>query len=624
MRSVLGREGNHCDSAIGALEMMDAVEFLFPRDLEVTPSGIRAVLFIGSCLSEAYVLRQRKVDPGVHIDHILFNNAADLPERSDAELAAYDFQYVQLPLRSVLTDAVVRIADNDRREEPLDWFALGKANIDAMLDKAMAYNARTGLLTIISTFVVPQGRVSPSLTDDRSKQDLRWVVHELNNYLAEKARGFANTYLADVDMIADALGKRFFMDDFISFHTHGSVHYPDWDEDDRIEAAPFGALFENRYEEFFDAIFRQMECVYRTVRQLDPVKLVIFDLDNTLWRGQIAENYGVGSKRPHSDGWPLGVWECIQQLRWRGIAVAIASKNDLQLVRTRWSEAVDPPFVRFEDFVAARIDWRPKVEGVGEILEALSLTPKSVVFVDDHPVERESVRAAWPGIRVIGANPFLTRRILLWSAETQIASRTDETLRREEMLNRQIQREETRAALPREAFLARLETRLDLFELTNVKDPGFARASELVNKTNQFNTTGVRWSVEDYLTFWRGRGRVFAFTVRDRFAEYGLVGVIMTMGSEIVQMVMSCRVLGMDIELAAVEAVVELMRQDGVATVRVALKPTPSNGPCRDLFERAGFAINVQDASRCQLEPGAAPNGAPSVQVQVMVGGFNS
>lgn len=77
---------------------MDTAEFLFPRDLEVTPTGIKRVLFIGSCLSEAYVKRVREANPSVQYEHILFNNAADLPPRSDLEIAQYDLQYIQLPI----------------------------------------------------------------------------------------------------------------------------------------------------------------------------------------------------------------------------------------------------------------------------------------------------------------------------------------------------------------------------------------------------------------------------------------------------------------------------------------------------------------------------------------------
>ena len=106
--------------------------------------------------------------------------------RPTEELAAYDLQYIQLPLRSVLTDAVVRIADNDKRERPIVWLDLGRLNIDRMLDKAMAYNLQTRASSIVSTFLFPRVISVLSLYDTRSCNNLRWVINELNNYLAEK------------------------------------------------------------------------------------------------------------------------------------------------------------------------------------------------------------------------------------------------------------------------------------------------------------------------------------------------------------------------------------------------------------------------------------------------------
>ena len=591
---------------------MDTAEFLFPRDLEVTPTGIKRVLFIGSCLSEAYVKRVRGANPSVQYEHILFNNAADLPPRSDLEIAQYDLQYVQLPIRSVLTDAVIRIADNDKRESPIVWLDVGRQQIDRMLEKAMTYNTQAGLLSIVSTFIIPQGNVIPSLSDAYSDCDLRWIISGLNAYLADRVRQFKNAYVADVEIIASTLGKRFFLDDFIGFYTHGSVHYPDWREGGRIEPVPpFVDIYENRLEEFFAAVFRQIEVIYRITKQLDQVKVVIFDLDNTLWRGQLVEQYQAGMQWPHSAGWPLGVWEAVHQLRWRGIMTALASKNDHEIVVAKWTDAVNPPFLTFEDFLVPHINWLPKAENVAAILHKLSLTPKSAIFVDDHPVEREAVKAALPGIRAIGSNPYLTRRILLWSAETQVASRTQESKRRERMITQQIQREQERTSMSRDAFLANLNTTLQMWQVADATHQSFTRVSELVNKTNQFNTTTQRWDLQDYRKFWQNGGRVFAFSVTDRFTDYGLVGVIFARADAIVQYVMSCRVLGMEVETAALAKIVQFLRNTGASRVVGSIIRTDVNMPCRDVFVRCGFReVEVDRFELSADEPPIIPNHA--------------
>jgi FkbH-like protein len=143
---------------------------------------------------------------------------------------------------------------------------------------------------------------------------------------------------------------------------------------------------------------------YRTVHQIDQVKAVIFDLDNTLWRGQIAEHYRPGQPGHHArDGWPMGLWEAVHHLRARGILVAICSKNDLRSVQDNWDVVVDPLFVKLSDFVSLKIDWKDKSENIQEICREFGIKTKSVVLVDDNPVERAAAKAALPDLRVIGA-----------------------------------------------------------------------------------------------------------------------------------------------------------------------------------------------------------------------------
>jgi FkbH-like protein len=580
---------------------MNTADFLFPRDLQVSPTEIKKVLIIGSCMSETYTIRLREKWLSAQIDYVLFNNASTLPPRSAEELGEYDLQYIQIPLRSVLTDGIVRIEDEDSAGA-VKWLEIGKQNIALMLEKALAYGSQASMLTFVSNFIVPQGRIAASLDEYESDCDLVRVVRDLNTYLAGELKRYPHAYLADVDMIANSLGKRFFLDDIIVFYTHGAVFYPDWARHEqfpqwtapapgRLEPIPdVGETYENRNSEFFDAVFRQIEALYRTVKQQDMVKVVIFDLDNTMWRGQLAEHYQPGVERPYTAGWPMGIWEAVHHLRRRGIIVTIASKNDADLVIKNWDEAVDPPFVKYTDFLAPQINWDPKAENIRALLEKLSLTPKSALFVDDNPVERESVMALLPGIRAIGADPFVVRRILLWSPEMQIARRTEESVRREDMIKKQFAREQEKKGMSRDEFLRTLGSKVTVTILSEMEHRMFTRVFELVNKTNQFNTTGERRTLDDYRRHFAQGGKVFAFAVSDRFTDYGTVGVVFVLGGAILQFVMSCRVLGMEIEVAALAKFVAMMRHDGEHGQIVAtMKKTESNTPCRDVFTRAGF-----------------------------------
>lgn len=607
---------------------MDTAEFLFPSQLSKQVVNFDKILLIGSCLSEVYAERLRESKFCTTCDFILFNNAMKLPPKSREEIAGYDFQYVQLPLRSILTDAIVLVDEKLNGRNSIDFVKLGKRNIDLLLESALSYGQDGNLLTLVSNFIVPQGHAAPSLSEEDTPLDIVSIVKELNVYIAAAIKKYSNTYLADVEMIASSIGKRYFFDDIIYFYTHGSLHYPYWSDEEatpywtapergRIDPIPdLGSTYENHAVHFFNAVFRQMEAIYRTVHQIDMVKLVIFDLDNTLWRGILGDHYQPGERWPYNDGWPMGLWETIHHLKRRGIVVSIASKNDADYVKTRWPDIIDPSFIRFEDFINPQINWEPKAGNVKKIIESLSLTPSSVVFVDDNPVERESVQALLPGIRVIGSDPFVVRRHLLWSPETQIARRTNESQRRDDMLRQQIKREEHRTSLTREEFLQDLDARVSLEEVTTLNHPLFSRVFELVNKTNQFNTNGMRWSHQDFTAHLERGGRIFTFSVKDKYTEYGTVGIVFAEREQILQYVMSCRVLGMEVELAALAKICALMREispDVFITGEIVEKP--SNMPCRTLFSNAGF--DEVEQGKFSLPAGRKPRGGEHVKVEM-------
>jgi len=331
------------------------------------------------------------------------------------------------------------------------------------------------------------------------------------------------------------------------------------------------------------------------------VKLVLVDLDDTLWRGVAAEEAEVPSIVAR-EGWPLGFAEALMFLKRRGVLLGIVSKNDETRVREIWRR-IYGSLIRLEDFAAVKINWRPKAENIEEILAQVNLLPKSVVFIDDNPVERAAVKAAFPDIRVLGPNPYLWRRILLWSPETQVATITAESAGRTEMVQKQVEREEQRQRLSREEFLASLGVRATLSEVTSSADRRFPRALELINKTNQFNTTGKRWTLQEFEGFFRDGGSIFALEVADQYTAYGIVGVLLVQGGDIGQFVMSCRVVGMDVEIAAVSGVLQALDGRGIGEYGATLELTPANLLCRDLWERCGFAAAGEGRYRRAGDP---------------------
>jgi FkbH-like protein len=360
---------------------------------------------------------------------------------------------------------------------------------------------------------------------------------------------------------------------------------------------------------FGHAVLAELRAMHRTLRQLDPVKLVVVDLDDTLWTGVSGDGAEIDKRM--TEGWPLGLVEALQYIRKRGILLAIISKNDEARIREAWTK-IFRERIYLGDFSAVRINWRPKHENMSEILKAVNLLPGNVVFIDDNPVERAQMQAAFPAIRTLGANPFHIRRILLLAPETQTLAVTAESTQRTAMVQAQIARETDRASLSLETFLDQQEVKMRLLRIADMAHPRFARVFELINKTNQFNTTGRRWTEQEFDRFFTAGGTIAAYDVEDRYTTYGLVGVVLLRGRRIVQWVMSCRVIGLGVEYAAMRELITEMRREWDVPVTAKLIETGLNGPCLGFFQDAGFA---RQGGAWVLAEGTVPRQADHVEV---------
>ncbi len=143
--------------------------------------------------------------------------------------------------------------------------------------------------------------------------------------------------------------------------------------------------------------------------------------------------------------------------------------------------------------------------------------------------------------------------------------------------------------MSKEEFLASLNVRTERFVISTTDDPRFARALELLNKTNQFNTTGKRWTfAECHAAFAEGMF-FYAIEVEDKYTAYGLVAVGVCRDSSIFQFVMSCRVLGLGVETAAIDGIVRMLEARGSPTITAHFRGTDANHLCGSLYEKAGF-----------------------------------
>ena len=587
------------DAELGAFRKQhNGVGFLVPGDLAKSDIGPRRVALVGSCFLSAWNIHGRHAKTCT-FDVFTVNHGANLPDRAsgDSQADDYDFQIIQLPMRSFLPDGTLSLLAYGDLAGHEAAFEAARGKLAFLLKTRMKWNIGGGLLTFITNFPVPQRNMMGALFPRYDIRNPEHFVHKLNEALETMVRSYGNAYVLDVDRICASYGRRYIQDDIVATVTHNSIlglEPPNLGRMERMGA--MGEHYDVEWPKFLaDSIWAEATAMFRTVRQADSVKMVILDLDDTLWHGVSGDTQDVGGHM--LAGWPSGLAEALLYLKKRGVLLAIVSKNDETRVRAIWPKIFQRS-LDLEDFAAIRINWRPKAENIREILGMVNLLPRNVVFIDDNPGERAAVGLEFPDIRVLGRHPYYFRRVLLWSAETQNAAVSHESGSRTEMVQAQMLREDARQELSREAFLAAAAPRVEIGWITGTGDARFGRVLELVNKTNQFNTTGVRRSREELELFFAEGGRVLAFDVTDRFTAYGLVGAVLVKYASIEQWVMSCRVLGLEVELAVMSDLLHQLQEEGYRQVSGLLVETEVNAPCRDLFARCDFR-NRQGVWKC-------------------------
>jgi FkbH-like protein len=557
-----------------------------PVDLAVTALEVKRVLVIGSCFSEGISPYLGRVIPGAAFDHILYNYVGELPDQPPRPIETYSFQLIILPLRTIMHEGLYFRLRYDQPQSFAAAFDESVRRLVQLLAGAVKYNEQRNLLTFVANFLTPQQNALGRMVPRYNLCNPVHYVERLNEILYEEVHKRDNAHCVDLNEISATLGRRFIQDDGLWLLSHGT-YANDWDfeyDRDRVKAIPpFTEHHAFRTEEFILAIWSEIAAMYKTIRQIDQVKLVIIDLDDTLWRGVVAED-GIGNPAL-LEGWPIGLAEALSFLKRRGILLAVVSKNDESRIAALW-EQIFGGLLTLDDFAARRINWRPKADNVEEVLREVNLLPKSAVFIDDNPVERASIAQAFPEMRILGSHPYYIRRVLLWAPETQVALITAESAQRTEMVQAQVDRERSRQRMSRTEFLVSLEIKVSIVRIMDTRHVGFARCLELINKSNQFNTTGRRWTMEDCAAFFALGGRYHAFEVRDRFAAYGIVGVAILLDATIKQFVMSCRVLGLDVETAVIAWIAN---NSGGPILRAELVETDANFLCRDLYHKCGF-----------------------------------
>ena len=312
-------------------------------------------------------------------------------------------------------------------------------------------------------------------------------------------------------------------------------------------------------------------------------KGLITDLDDTLWRGILGEDgpEGIAWDLDHRAQVHALYQKTLASLAESGILVGIASKNDPDLVRVALNrgDLLIPPASLFP----VEAHWSPKSESVGRIIRTWNIGADAVVFVDDSALELAEVAESHPGIETLQFRKDDPASVLelLWTLRRRFGKSeiSEEDRLRADSLRNSVPAE----GITQDDFLARAEATVT-FDVRN--PPPDERALELVNKTNQFNLNGIRYSAAEWSTLLQAPGAILlVVSYTDRFGPLGRIAVLAGRRVEdevhVELWVMSCRAFSRRIEHKCLEYIYDAF--DAKALI-FNFRATERNSPLREFL----------------------------------------
>jgi FkbH-like protein len=450
-----------------------------------------------------------------------------------------------------------------------DWQATLIGRISSISE---AVRRHTDASLLWSNFAVPQSAGTVSAPGLFSARSLSGFCNRLNEALSHALASVHGAWIFD---LADTISQC------------GSTRWADT-RMALLARIPFSA----------DALITLSRSLTRTLRalRLPPRKCLVLDLDNTLWGGVVGEVGTSGIKL--GDSFPgnahLALQKAALALRNRGVLLAIASKNNEAEALDALANHPDG-VLRPGDFAAMEIHWEDKATSLRRIAKKLNIGTDALAFLDDNATEREWVRSQLPevGVIEIPKSPVEYAAALDASELFDAPLVTGDDLLRAEMYQQQEQRralQETSGSL--DDFLLGLDMKV---QVGAVNAETMDRVSQLISKTNQFNLTTRRHTSAQLAAMIEAGAVALWMRVSDRFGDNGLTGVIIGVPEasadtwRIDTLLLSCRIIGRNIETGLLGILAREISQRGADTLIGEYLPTAKNELVKNFYAQHGF-----------------------------------
>jgi len=326
-----------------------------------------------------------------------------------------------------------------------------------------------------------------------------------------------------------------------------------------------------------------MELVKLNIKNIsNKIKCVVWDLDNTLWKGILSED--------NSNELTLrdGILETIKQLDDRGVIQSIASKNDYEFA---WSMLKKLNISEY--FLYPAINWGQKSSNILQIAKLLNINADTFLFVDDSEFEREEVLRNAPGVRVCDENKIFE----LLNSEWFDFEITEDSKNRRKMYQTEMLRTKVKEEFNNDykGFIKSCEIEIEFLNV--IDDEIVSRCFELVHRTNQLNLSGNKYSKENFLDLLKcDFCHNFAIKCKDKFGSYGIVAFVQCQSDSkkflINEMAVSCRIAKKYIEDVIIMWIINRYNKEQKYKTLIAnYKKTPRNNPMLETFKNIGFEL---------------------------------
>ena len=520
-------------------------------------------------------LRAKALAAGVDVDVYFgpYNQFEQEILAPTSGLAAHDPQTIVFAWQlEDLSPRLARAPLSCTAEGLADEIEAVRARVTGLVDACADNFAGASLL--LHTFADPEVPALGIIDSEHPRGQQR-IVAALNDALASLAAEQSAVHLVDCRRAARAAGPDWFVPRH--WYTARAPHGP----------AALSALAD-LYAGFARAVAGRTK------------KVLVVDLDNTLWGGVLGEDgadgIALGTEYPGSAF--ADFQREIKELAARGVVLAVNSKNNEDDVTELFASHPDM-VLDWKDFAATRVNWQDKAANLRELADELSLGLDSFVFVDDNPVEIGLVAAELPEVAtvLVPSEPAALPGAVSASGLFDGVVYSDEDRSRGQMYRAEAKRTRLeRSATDLDGFLRSLQMRLVPSPVTGAE---VARVAQLTQRTNQFNMTTRRYGEAEVAAMADDPSiAARCFSLEDRFGPSGIIAAVLARevcedGAKVWELdtfLMSCRVVGRMVETAILALIAGEATRAGAVALVGEVVPTKKNAPAREVYRNHGFA----------------------------------